>query len=688
MLNQHATIALPTASAVLACALLALAILGIAVAGLRVASTVAPCGLERGLTAVVVGVSIIVVETLVLGLVGLGSNRLALAAAAALTCVLAVRVLPAPERRPLTELSLWWRGLGPSWRVFGGALAGMVTAWAIWQLLHPAIGFDSATYHYVDVSGWVHNGRPGSTLSISYDFPYGNYPLTDEVALTWAAGISRSFVPLALWNPALLVLLAAGSWQTLRNLHVSRRAAGLATVALVTLPLIVKELNEPQTDLPALAWLACVAALATGAHRRPALLAPAVLAAGLAVGTRPTPVVMVVASLGVGFYVARASLGLIARRLAISLAGAIAVGGIWYLRNLVEHGSPLWPFSAAPWGDPTPRFLQLVGTRFIERPAATLRQTWASYGGQLGGGGVLLGGALVVFLVALLGVRLRRSQRRRLLFAAGVALVGLLAWSFAPGTGLPTAPQILAPVAYPISTLRYMLPALGAATVAVALASSTGSVTGAAATVALAATVAWNLTKDAELGFPFVPPARTVILGGAVGVALLGVVVVARPRARRWEWPRRAVPAAAVVTLAAVLAGVALALAGDGFVSRYARVTQSSPTRVGQQGVLAWLTARPGFNSSRITIAFASRVMLGPLAGDHFTHPLLLIPARASCEAVQALARQSVVVVTDPAYLQGLFTGLTSYRSGTCLAGRRPAYRDEFFAVYWPTLHR
>jgi hypothetical protein len=99
--------------------------------------------------------------------------------------------------------------------------------------------------------------------------------------------------------------------------------------------------------------------------------------------------------------------------------------------------------------------------------------------------------------------------------------------------------------------------------------------------------------------------------------------------------------------------------------------------------VAAWFAAQPGFDDGRMTIAFASRAVQAPLAGDHFTHPLELLPARASCAEVRARARRSAIVVTDPAFLRGLL-GDRPYDAGRCLAGRRRGYRDEAFSVYPP----
>ena len=283
----------------------------------------------------------------------------------------------------------------------------MFAAWLAWQLRYPAIGFDSAVYHYPEVAGWIQNGRPGSMLSLSYDIPYGNYPLTDEVAQTWGAAIARSWVPLALWNPAMLVVLAGAAWLTARHLAVSRVVTGLVTAVLVTSPLLIRQLNEPQTDLPAMTWLACTLALSLGAGRRPALLVPAVVAAGLAVGTKTTVAPIALVALATGVWLARGRLRPLAGWLVMGLAAAYVVGGLWYTRNILQHGWPLWPFTEAPWSDPPPRFFSLIDTTFLERPAATLEGRLGEYASRLGGGWMLLAGALVSLVYGLVSRRLK-----------------------------------------------------------------------------------------------------------------------------------------------------------------------------------------------------------------------------------------------------------------------------------------
>lgn len=657
--------------------MLALAILGLAQAALRAASRLSPAGIERAIVAAVFAVATAVLETLALGLIGLGSNTFVLVLAAALTWAAAHAWLPSPEVGLAREMAQWWRRLSPAGRAGTAALLGLAGAWVAWQLRYPSIGFDGSIYHYAEIAGWVHNGRPGSILSLSYDLPYGNYPVTDEVAQTWAAGIARSFIPLALWNPAMFVLLGAATWLTIRNLEVPRVPAALATAGLLALPLLVHQLNEPQTDLPDMTWLACTAALATSAGRNPALLTPAIVAAGLAVGTKTTPVLLAAGALAAGLWLGRAHLRRLARPLLLALLGAVLVGGVWYVRNFLQHGSPVWPFAAAPWGDPVPRFLALVDATLIAHPLTTVRENLSSYSDGLAGGVVLIAAIPVTLLVAALGFGLGRSLRRNLLVAAALSALALLAFATAPGTG----PQRYGFLFGPPSTLRYILPTLGGAVVALALATRARGLIGAAASVALVGSLAWSVIRDAQLGFPSAPSARTLIAGAAAGVGVWAVAAFVWPRAARlWSRAWR-VPRSVLVGCAAVLAGLALASASNGYMRRHAHVAKS--TALGN-AVVAWFVAQPWFAGSHQPIAFVSRAVDAPLAGDHFTHPLILISPHASCAEIQAAARKDAVVVTPPDFLRN-FIGVQPYKTDRCMDGRRAAYRSGPFSVYLPS---
>ena len=519
--------------------LLMLAVLGLGDAAMRLSSLITPGGLERLTVAVTLGAAAAVLQAVGLGLVSLGGDTYALLAATGLLWVASRALLPQPAISPLAELSGWWTGLGRAERLATSALAGVFLAVVAWLLRHPSIGFDGSMYHYPEVAGWIINGKPGSVLPVHYDIPFGYYPLTDEVALTWITGIARSWVPLYLWNPSMLVVLGIATWVTLRNLEVPKSVALLGCASMVSYPMMIHQLNEPHNDLPMLAWVACMAAFCTGAKRRPALLAPAIVAAGLALGTKPTPVVVVAALLCGGYLLARGRVRPIARWLVLAGAVAFAIGGVWYGRNVIDHGSPVWPFAEFSWGDPRPEFLALVKTRFVDRPVDTLDGRLGDYTEVLGGAWLMLAGTLVALVGALLARGLPTGLRRTLLFAAGTSVLAFGFWSLAPATGLPDTPRLFEPRGWPISTLRYLLPTMFTATVTVALAARAGRAARIAAQALLAVGLGWSLVADERLEFPISPAPRVVVGGAAVGL-LLGLLVPAvLGAARRPQSPRR-----------------------------------------------------------------------------------------------------------------------------------------------------
>jgi hypothetical protein len=475
----------------------------------------------------------------------------------------------------------------------------------------------------------------------------------------------------------MLIVLGAGAWMTLRELEIPRAAALIATASLVTLPLLVHQLNEPQTDLPDMTWLACTSALALAARRRPILLAPAVVAAALAVGTKTTPGVLALGALGVGLYYARSELRRLGLPLTVAVLAGVVVGGIWYLRNLFQHGSPVWPFAAAPWGDPMPLFLKLVNPTLISHPIATVRANGDAYTRGLAGGVVLLAAVPVVLLVALAGLDGARRFRRALLVACGVTLVAFLAFAVAPGTG-PQRPGFLFG---PPSTLRYILPTLGGAIVCLGLVARAGGPLAVAAKAALVASLVWNLVQDHRLGLPSVPSVRTLALGalGGLVVWVAHEVVAARlPRGASAGRPVSRLRPVVAALATAVAIGIALAPISSGYVRRHARVQGSTALA---PKLTLWLASQPGFDGSGQPIAFVSRAVNALLSGEHFTHPLTLIPRTAGCGAVRAAARRGLVVVTPPVFLSK-FIGVLPYSTAGCLAGQSVLYRDAIFTVY------
>jgi hypothetical protein len=636
--------------------LLAVAVAALGGAARRAASAVAEPGLERLVAAAVLFAAAAVIEALAAGLLALGGSAVVLTLLAIATWLLADHWLPLSRRR--SGARTWWRQSEPWERALIGAAAGALVALCAIVLHRPEPGFDGITYHLPEVVSFVQGGHIGAEVMTGYALPTGAYPLTNEVLLAWMTALSGGFAALTLWTPACAALLIAAGWLGLRNIGVrDPRVRGLALAALVLGPLFVVALPQPGTDLPALTWLVCCAALCTRARERPLLLAPAIVALGLAIGTKTTPATLGVPIVAWAVWVCRRQMRAAATRLLVACAAAVLAGGVWYLRNLAVHGSPLWPFYSTGWGDPVPPLIQVASHTLLERPLATLRHHLHTYVAAISGSLVLLFAGAVVPLAG--------WRRRHLRVAAGAVILSALAWANAPVTGLPEIPALVIGAE---SSVRYLLPVFAAGACALALAASEpGSLVRCAGLAGLIGALVWDLVSDVRNGF-WLPQHSWLYAGAVLGA---GLTVAAGP------WVARRVRTQALL-LCVCVAGVAfVAIGGPGFVGRHALVSGEVDARLE-----AFLVTRGGSKP-----VFAAPYAPGLLAGDSLSHRVTLLPRRVSCAALARDARRGPVVidyVSNPIAIPG-HPGSFVLAPGTaqaCLAAVRPTYVTGSWRVY------
>ena len=609
--------------------------------------------LERVLIAAPAAAALVVGWTLGLGLLGLSGSVAALAAGP-IAAWAASRWLPRRSAWSITAaLRDRWNQASRPQRVAALGLAGAAAGCMLELARQPGFQGDALTYHLADVVGWLHSGHAGSTQTFSYDFPVGSYPVTNEVLLTWMIGISRSFAPLAAWSTAVAALALLALWRLLSLLRVPPTAAVAALVAIATVPIFAFGINlsGPNSDLPAVAWLACTAALAAGTVARPALLGPALLAAGLGIGTKTTVAPLMAVALLAGAWRARSALRSARWWLAAGAAGALLVGAPWYVRDAIIHGWPLWPFSSGPTGDPLPHAMSLFHVTFLSHPVATVSALHVYYRDWLAGGLGLIIGAIAVPLVA---------RSRDAWLAAGVALAALLAWMAAPFTGTAHIGvlELLA-----ASALRYLLPALGACAVAIAIAARDAPPLRRRLVIGLLSVAsAGSIVADLALGYPNVPRPQYLLGGAAVGAAA-GALATRR---------RLGVAPASLRIAAALLAGVSLALTAPGWLWR------ESQDGSFNHALLAFMLSQPGFASGNQPVAFAPQ-MLATLAGPHLSHPLSLLPAREPCQRLRARLRKGWIVVWPADFVAGI---TTAFDAPACLRGDVPIYNVGGTVVY------
>ena len=641
-------------AAVVSHGLLALAVAALAAASARLASALGARGLDRVLAAVAFAAAAAVAQALVLGLVGLGGSGPALALFAVAGWAV-VRALVTPEGPTARDELVGWATSAHGWALAAaGGAAGAWLAFTAWSLHQPALGFDAVLYHVPEAAGWVQGGRPGSVQQVVDALPVGNYPVTLEVLLGWGMGLSRSLVPVTLAGCAAIGLTGLATWTGLRRLSVPRPAAAAGAAALVALPAVLTSLsNGWSTDPVALTWVAVCGALCAGALAQPALLAPAVVAGGLAMGTKTTALPMAVALLGLTAFALRRELRPRAGPLAAASVLALIVGATWYLRNLIDHGSPLWPFVTTSFGDPAPPVIALGDVSFLDRPGATFDGLRDYYRDTFAAGILLVGGAVVAPLVV---------RTRAVAAAAAAAAVSVVLWMGAPGTGSLGS-------AFDIGTgdaTRYLLPGLVAAVLALGLAARASGGPGAAATAVLAVVTVVGLAQAPDVGEALLPSVLVPIAGAAAGA--LAAWAAARIAADRPAVIRIGLPALAVAALA-----IGSAVAAGGYLKRHI-----STDRGFEGEALGRLAGDPRYRDGSDPVA-STFSEIGVLAGDRLRHRLDLIRPRERCPALRARRRDGWVVVplrrTDRRDVAAIHR---------CLGASEAAYRDPAHVVWAP----
>jgi hypothetical protein len=393
---------------------------------------------------VVLTISALVVLAELVGVVGLLEPLSLLVAAAAAGAGGVALARPRPSRAEGPEPAAAWdeperpasggAALGPAasgaaltWVAFAAA-AFVFAAWLRRTLVSLDFGIggvDSTWYHLTFAAEFAE----GSVAAIPYadvDFPTAFYPA--NVELLHAVGM-LAFGTAALSPLLSLAALGLGflaGWCVGRPFGVAPLTLLATTVVLGIPALFTSQAGEAKNDLAGLAFLLAAVAFVlakTAPERRPALLALAGAAAGLAAGTKLNLLAPAGALL--------VAVLVLHRRAALAFASAAAAtGGYWFARNLVATGNPL------PWLGPLPQPAEARQERTLAPLSDYVFDAGAWDAHFLPGLEETLGPAWPAIAgLALLGAALALARGTPALRAvAAVALVTAAAYVVTPGT--------------------------------------------------------------------------------------------------------------------------------------------------------------------------------------------------------------------------------------------------------------
>ncbi len=518
-------------------------------------------GAPARLAECVIGVTALILALQLLGLVSLLHP-----VPVALGCVVAGALMwragtsGAPVASTAPPAPPQWGGRAASLAALSaGAL--VVGAWCtrvLPALNHGMTGADTVWYHLPQAVRFVQDGSITHVQFFETGAGTAFYPATSglfhALGMLWFGNDFLSpFLNLAWLGLLLLAAYCAGR----------RRGLGPISVLAVTLVFATPIMVETQpggayNDVVGLALLLSAAALLVNGGPTGITGTLAALAAAGALGTKLSMTVPL-GALAVGA-VAVAPRGKRLRMAGVWLAALLAMGGVWFVRNLIAFGNPI------PAAD-----IQLGPVELHSPPLTKLTYTVAHYIGQPGVWGdhfqpglleawgpvwwAIAGLALIGMIGAVVG---GRSRVERMLGV--VAIVSAVAFVFTPqGLGTEADPQFFK------FNLRYPTPALVLGLALLPLVPRPDArrvlqlLTGVLAAVLVVTQLdpaVWP-TGLRSARFADAPGHGTALAAAALGAAVLaaGVLLIARPRARVGGAPGPLRALALVAVLALVPAG-------------------------------------------------------------------------------------------------------------------------------------
>ncbi len=341
----------------------------------------------------------------------------------------------------------------PAWLVPVVPAAGVV-AFLGAHAGEPSFSVDTLSFQLPQVARWIQTGSLWQLDQFFPDYSNATYPSHGNVLLlATTLPFDSTFLARLVAVPfaaGACALVYAGA----RELGAPHAAALLGAAVLAAAPVLARTaLVGANTDPQFLFFL--LAAVVILLRDRPEERWVAAVAVGLALGTKWYALTVLPPLALIWLVARRPALRLVVRMAVI----ALAVGGIWMLRNWVLAGNPLFPQPFLGLNAPRDIYRETAGSSLFDYatdPTIWRVVLWPQFRDLLAAPGILLA------VVPLLALR-RRGPRRAV---AVMALAALAAYALTPYSALgpPGNPVAAA------SSMRYALPGLALAAMTLATA--------------------------------------------------------------------------------------------------------------------------------------------------------------------------------------------------------------------------
>ncbi len=468
---------------------------------------------------------------------------------------------------------------------------------------------DALAFQLPGVGRWIQDGSLWSNIEFLPNLPVGNYPNNGDLMFLGAILPWRNDALVRFVDLPFLAMTALAVYVAARELRAGKTASILLAAAVLAIPSVsVSALDAVKPDTFMLATFGAGVAFLLR-HRRTDALSDLVLAGlgiGLALGSRWYGLSAAVVVIGVWLLAqlwARRGPRDLAPRLGVLAGLALAGGAVWFARNWITTGNPLFPVQVGALGvtvfdAPTTYLLEEQGwniAHYLADGRVVRESILPDYRDALGFTGLVLVAGTLAATIGALARRGRDADAPAVLVVAAATAGIVLAYLITPGgaagpDGHP-APGIVG------ANVRWVMPAgmLAAVLVAVSITRIRGWTRIVLELAVLAATVD-GVARSFGASRPKVLAVTLLVLGG---------VALAAKLADPWRAGlRSAVSARATVLAGTATLAVAVAL---GYVNqqnyneyRYAKL---DPT-------FAWLQdhAAPG---SRVGLATGGSVGAG-----------------------------------------------------------------------------